>query len=131
MAEPLALSEHETARSMETLGLGNKACPMCSFAAPSIATLLRHLRSVHSMDPHFHVTCGIDGCINTSKTFPALYSHIYRHHPNVGIISQRSRSQDFVQEASTSTSVALADPDRCDVNSEQLTGTSTTVNIDR
>ena len=51
---------------------------MCSFAAPSIATLLRHLRSVHSMDPHFHVTCGIDGCINTSKTFPALYSHIYR-----------------------------------------------------
>ena len=126
MAEPLSLTGCEA--TVDALGLKNKACPMCSFGAPSITTLLSHLRSVHSMDPHFHVMCGIDGCVNTSKTFSALYSHIYRHHPNVGIIRQRSRSQDTVQpEASTSTT------DQCDVNNdgyEELTGTgtSTTVN---
>ena len=82
-----------------------------SFGALSITTLLSHLRSVHSMDPHFHVTCGIDGCVNTLKTFPALYSRIYRH----------------IQEASTNTSV----DDQCDVYNngcEELKGTSTAVN---
>ena len=121
MAEPLSLIGCEA--TVDTLGLKNKACPMCSFGAPYNTTLLSHLRSVHSMDPHFHVMCGIDGCVNTSKTFPALYSHIYRHHPNVGIIRQRSRSQDTVQESTSTT-------DQCDVNDdgcEELTGTSTTV----
>ena len=60
-----------------------KFCPLCCYQAPSIGTILNHLRTVHSSDPHFVVPCGIDGCATTSKSFSALYSHVYRHHPHV------------------------------------------------
>jgi hypothetical protein len=50
---------------------------MCTFEAPSVALVLSHLRLVHSNDPHFVVLCG---CSKTSRSFTALYSHIYRHH---------------------------------------------------
>ena len=63
--------------STKTLALKN--CPLCAFEAPEIPLVLSHLRVVHSNDPHFAVTCGLDGCVTTSKSFAALYSHIYRH----------------------------------------------------
>ena len=65
--------------------LDSKSCPirLCSFQAPSINIILHHLRTVHSSDPNFLVTCGINGCATTSKSFSALYSHIYRHHPQI------------------------------------------------
>lgn len=53
-------------------------------------TVLSHLRIVHSHDPHFHMACGIGGCATTSKSFSALYSHIYHKHPE--LISKRSKS---------------------------------------
>ena len=63
--------------------LSEKYCPLCSFVGPSVGILLGHLRTVHSSDPRFNVTCGLDGCTTTSKSFSALYSHIYRKHPNM------------------------------------------------
>lgn len=60
--------------------IARKQCPLCSFEAPSVPVILSHLRSVHSSDPHFNVTCGLGGCATTSKSFLALYSHIYRYH---------------------------------------------------
>ena len=58
-------------------------CPICTFQACSFTIILSHLRLVHSNDPNFSVICGLDGCATTSKSFSALYSHIYRHHPEV------------------------------------------------
>lgn len=60
--------------------MSEKCCPLCTFEAPTVAIILSHLRTVHSSDPRFLVTCGLNGCASTSKTFSALYSHIYRHH---------------------------------------------------
>ena len=68
--------------------VAQRVCPMCtSFESPSVSTVLSHLRTVHSNDPKFCVTCGLDGCATTSKSFSALYSHIYRRHP--GIVKKR------------------------------------------
>ena len=60
-----------------------KLCPLCSFEAPTIAIVLSHLRTVHSSDPNFHVLCGLGGCATTFRSFSALYSHIYRYHPDL------------------------------------------------
>lgn len=68
---------HLMARSLLT-----SLCPLCTFEAPNVTIFLRHLRTVHSSDPHFIVTCGLDGCTTTSKSFSSLYSHIYRRHPD-------------------------------------------------
>lgn len=56
-------------------------CPLCTFESPTLSATLSHLHIVHSSDPHFAVTCGVDGCATTSKSFTVLYSHIYRRHP--------------------------------------------------
>ena len=58
-------------------------CPLCTFQACSVSTILSHLCTVHSNDSNFSVACGLGGCATTSKTFSALYSHIYRRHPDV------------------------------------------------
>lgn len=58
-----------------------KICPLCSFKTLSVPDILSHLRGVHSHDPNFVITCGLNGCATTSRSFSALYSHIYRKHP--------------------------------------------------
>ena len=64
-------------------------CPLCVFHAPNIRLVLSHLRLVHSSDPRFSVMCGIGGCSTTSKSFSALYQHIYKKHKDSGIIQPR------------------------------------------
>ena len=71
MAEP-----RSDGTTMDTEGLENVSCPMCTFEVASIPIVLSHLRPVHSSDPHCHAICGIDGCSHKSMAFPALYSHI-------------------------------------------------------
>lgn len=78
--------------------LAMKQCPLCAFEATTIQLILSHLRVVHSSDPHFNVSCGINGCASTSKSFTGLYSHVYRHHPSIickreGISSEESSSE--------------------------------------
>ena len=51
-------------------------CPLCTFQFSSVGDVLSHLRLVHSSDPHFVVTCGLDGCAKSATSFSALYSHI-------------------------------------------------------
>ena len=63
---------------------------MCTFEAPSVKVILGHIRAVHSHEPNFLVTCGIGGCQTTSRSFAALYSHIYRRHSDV--VSKRVKS---------------------------------------
>ena len=97
----------------KTLAL--KQCPLCAFEARSIPLVLSHLRVVHSSDPHFIVTCGLSGCATTSKSFIALYSHIYRHHPGVinryhsGVINRRECA--LLSEQSSSTPLHFSDHD--------------------
>ena len=84
----------------KTLAL--KQCPLCAFEARPVPLVLSHLRMVHSSDPHFIVTCGLNGCVTTSKSFTALYSHIYRNHPDAinkkrNVSSPEQSSLQFMQ----------------------------------
>ena len=63
--------------------LAHKLCPLCTFEAPSVKNVMSHLHAVHSSDPNFVVICGLDGCTTTSRSFSALYSHVYRHHSDI------------------------------------------------
>ena len=69
---------------------------MCTFEASTVSIILRHLRTVHASDANFSVTCGLGGCRTTSKSFSALYSHIYRHHPD--IIKKRAERQELCED---------------------------------
>ena len=53
-----------------------------------------------------NVICGIDNCSHTSTAFPALYSHIYRHHSNAGIVNRRRDQLQVIQEPSAGVSDA-------------------------
>lgn len=55
-------------------------CPICNFTTSTLTQWFSHLRSAHSSDPSFRVTCGIDGCKNTYSKFSSLNTHVYRHH---------------------------------------------------
>ena len=60
---------------------GLSQCPLCNFTALSLQTIISHIRTVHSSDKCFKITCGLEGCAaSTYKSFSALYSHLYRHH---------------------------------------------------
>ena len=75
---------------MSTASHGHSVlCPMCNFQTPSVELCLNHLRLVHRNDPRFCARCGIGGCSYTGRSFSALYSHIYRRHPESGIIKRR------------------------------------------
>ena len=90
---------------MEGVGdLSSKKCPLCNFDSPNVPLLLSHLRSVHSSDPNFLVTCGLSGCTVSSKSFSALYSHIYRHHHNIGIVNRRHTPVTLLQTSDISLS---------------------------
>ena len=56
------------------------ACPLCDFNSRTLPEWFSHLRLVHSSEPNFLVTCGIDGCMKTYSKFASLNSHVYRYH---------------------------------------------------
>ncbi len=91
--------------------LENNYCPirMCNFKAVSKNSILHHLRTVHSSDPRFLVMCGINGCATTSKTFTALYSHIYRHHPE--IVRKRKAVESLVSSGFNSVNKSIVLPE--------------------
>ena len=91
--------------SVPELSLNSLKCPYirCNFDGASITILLSHLRLVHASDPNFLVSCGIDGCCKTLKTFSALYQHIYKKHKNTGIIKKR-----FIDSGESSNSSSSA-----------------------
>lgn len=55
-------------------------CSLCGFLSPSLNLHISHLRLVHSRDPSFHITCGIDCCLEEFRTFSSFNSHTYRFH---------------------------------------------------
>lgn len=47
----------------------------------SMASVLRHIGSVHSFEPNFHVSCGINDCPRTYENYHSFRKHLNRHHP--------------------------------------------------
>ena len=75
-------------------------CPMCPRTATTMNEGLSHIRAFHANDPNFCVTCGLDGCATSSRSFSGFYSHIYRHHSDY--ISKRGRYLDSHHDAAGS-----------------------------
>ena len=58
----------------------------CSFSAPTYQSVIRHIGSVRSQEPRFNVTCGIEGCPRTSRTYTSYRSfrrHLMEKHQQV------------------------------------------------
>ena len=102
-----------------TSGLTRFLCPMCPFQAPSMALNLSHLRLVHGNDSNFHVQCGIGSCSYTAKSFSTFYSHIYRKHPDSGVIQKRD-SQKQQQNPAISESTSSQQSDQCEIQGEYM-----------
>ena len=59
-------------------------CNVCQqFASRTYPKLLRHIGTVHSFDPHFKLTCGLDGCPRTYTKYRSFQKHVTRHHKHV------------------------------------------------
>ncbi len=57
------------------------SCPLCAeFHAPTIQLLIPHIRLVHSNQPGFCVTCGLDGCQRTFRNMKTFTNHMYQFH---------------------------------------------------
>ena len=101
-------------------------CPMCHFQTPTMALCLSHLRLVHASDPQFCVRCRIDGCTYSGKSFSALYSHIYRKHPQCGAIHKRGHgdttSLDLQQSQNDTTSCAALSDNSTSGREQELQG---------
>lgn len=56
-------------------------CPLCAeFHAPTIQLMIPHIRLVHSNQPGFRVTCGLDGCQRTFQNMKTYTNHLYQFH---------------------------------------------------
>ena len=80
-------------------------CSICpSFASLNCGLKVRHIGSVHAWEPHFRVTCGIDGCIQTYTSYRRYREHIVNKHSellsneSVGTQDTHEPSSHSIQE---------------------------------
>lgn len=57
-----------------------KPCQLCSFVAPTLKYLLKHLRQVHAHQPGFEVTCFLSRCQRKFRNFTVFRNHVYAIH---------------------------------------------------
>lgn len=67
-------------------------CPLCNFSSPSRGLWLSHLRSVHSKDNDFFISCDINGCGSSYSRCASFVSHIYRQHREIIMAGQLQNS---------------------------------------
>lgn len=71
-----------------------KLCQLCSFKAPSLTYLLKHIRQVHAHRPGFQITCGISGCPRIFRTFEVFRNHVYGFHTDVETVQRLHTTGD-------------------------------------
>ena len=65
-------------------------CSVChNFAAPSFDSVLRHIGSIHSCEPNLHLTCGIEGC---PRSYRSYRKHLFKKHQE--FVDQTSQASD-------------------------------------
>lgn len=57
-----------------------KKCQLCSFEAPDLKYLLKHIRQGHAHKPGFHIRCNLSGCPRVFRTFEVFRNHVYCFH---------------------------------------------------
>ena len=59
------------------------SCPFCASALPTVSSWLKHIRINHSDSPKFSLTCNLQGCKRTFRSFGTFRNHrnhIYSSH---------------------------------------------------
>ena len=57
------------------------SCSIChKYAALSYESVLKHIGSVHSCEPNFHITCGVEGCPRTYRSYRSFRHHLTNKH---------------------------------------------------
>lgn len=68
-------------------------CPLCAdFSAPSLQLLLRHIGQVHANCESFKITCGVDHCKSTFKSFKRFRAHLKNKHKLLGAEDEAVRT---------------------------------------
>ena len=57
-------------------------CSLCNIYLPTGSAYVSHMRLVHSRDPNFSITCGLEKCQRWFRSFGTFNSHVYRDHRN-------------------------------------------------
>ena len=56
-------------------------CPLCkSVCAPNYPLSMKHVSRIHAHSSQFSITCGIDGCLSTYKSYMGWQKHIKNKH---------------------------------------------------
>ena len=61
------------------------SCTFCFYRSNTRLNLIKHSFASHSMEPTFHIACGMKGCLHPFKfgsTFSSFKTHASRKHPN-------------------------------------------------
>ena len=59
----------------------NYTCVICNhFCATSMTRVFKHIGLVHSHEPNFHLSCGIQGCPRTYQNYYSFRKHSQRRH---------------------------------------------------
>ena len=74
-------------------------CPLCppertSHLNLSLTDFLKHVKLLHSHQPGFNITCGINGCIRSFKNFRTFQDHVSAFHRGPGIEDGDNRVVD-------------------------------------
>ena len=58
-------------------------CPLCAdFTTLTLKSLTVHIHRVHSNQPRFRISCGVNGCQATYTNFRCFKDHLRRKHPD-------------------------------------------------
>ncbi len=75
---------------------------MCAILYSIILFVLSYIGSVHSYDPNFCVTCGIENCTRTYTKYDSFRKHIQRSHPNATADGTENNADDETMDNNTS-----------------------------
>ena len=77
-----------------------KLCQLCSFKAPNLKYLLKHIRQVHAHKPGFQVVCGLSGCPRRFGNFEVFCNHVYGFHTDHEMVVSQTQSFSTREEPS-------------------------------
>ncbi len=80
--------------------------------------MLRHIGSVHSYEPGFQITCGVEGCARTYSNFRSFQKHLTRQHKAV-LESDATEDTDTVIDVDLEETSQQDDQENTNLNSEK------------
>ena len=72
-----------------------ESCPLCeTFAAPNLKGVVRHVGLVHSHEPGFRLTGGVEGCTRSYTKFNSYKKHMYVKYAELMRVTQYAEANE-------------------------------------